>query len=304
MYTAHQIDWTKPSRGRIYPDGDIEFLITVYSVLKWKKHNGQIILHTDDNGLAHYQQLGIVDIWDQVEVDIINNYDFSNINYKSFWAAAKMAVLKTIELPAFIMDLDMVVMDALSTTNFDATSDVAFHNTENIFQPGLRDFYLGKENLLTPKDYEYPTGVDWSNYVSTCNLYYINNASLRDEYVAESFRFMIKNPTNRKVEELLFAEQRLFQMLVKKGNYNMNRILNKVQFHDYVGYWDLIDPRCPIDLTKDRFLIHLGSSVRGFYKDKREIFCKFIVKRLYIEFPEVFDKLKNIDFLQKYLHGY
>lgn len=304
MYTAHHIDWTKPSKGNIYPSGDIELLTAVYSALKWKKHNGQIILHTDSAGYAKYSEMGLLDIWDSVEVDILNNYDFSDVNYKSFWAAAKVAVIDKVDLPAFIIDLDFVVMDTLSRTNFDNTSDLAIHNLEKINTSILKEIYLNQDKLLIPEGYNFPTGLDWNVNATTCNFYYMNSASLRDEYVSEAFKFMRKNPTNRMIFEMVFAEQRLLMMLAKKNNCNINLMLNQLKYHDKINYWGLIDPKCKIDLSEDRFTIHLGTNVRKTYYNLREKFSKYLCKRIYLEFSEIIPTLNNIDMLKEYLEPY
>ena len=64
--------WSKPTLGNIKYK-NYEIIPMILSALLWKKYNGSIDLYTDTSTKNYYETLGILNIYDNVNVDVLDN---------------------------------------------------------------------------------------------------------------------------------------------------------------------------------------------------------------------------------------
>ena len=77
------------------------------SVIQWKKHNPSYIteLHIDELTYETFNKLGVLELWDNIEILADNKFVDKNV----FWASSKLQVLSRVKGPVVIMDNDFVV---------------------------------------------------------------------------------------------------------------------------------------------------------------------------------------------------
>ena len=211
---ALHINWTKPFRtcnnNAAYFVDDFELLTTILSSLLWKRYNGPIKLYTDSIGYDYYDKLGLLNLWDSVDVDTLNRIPES-IDPEIFWAAAKLFAIRNEKGPVVMMDTDLLVWKTLDELKKEKI--VAFHRESlNI------DCYIPYEFLKKREGYQIDSQFDWS--VSPCNtaLTYFNDDTFKNFYTETAIDFMTDNKERpmEMISQMVFAEQRLFSMCAEK----------------------------------------------------------------------------------------
>ncbi len=220
---ALHINWTKPFRVRNcnsdYSVDDFELLTTILSSLLWKRYNGSIKLYTDSVGYEFYDKMGLLNIWDDIDINTLDSIPTS-IDPEIFWAAAKIFAIKNENGPVVMMDTDLLVWKTLDELKRNKL--VAFHRESLDI-----DCYIPYECLKKRKDYQIDSQFDWS--VMPCNtaLTYFNDDYFKKIYTEAAIDFMTDNKEKpmEMVSQMVFAEQRLFSMCAKKLGIEINTFL-------------------------------------------------------------------------------
>lgn len=96
-----------------YQQADFEVLTIVLSALEWRRHNGPVRLFTDLVGHVFYDQLGLLDVWDDgVDTDCLEQFTGS-VNAAVFWSFGKILALRQAEAPCCLLDTDLIVWQNL-----------------------------------------------------------------------------------------------------------------------------------------------------------------------------------------------
>jgi hypothetical protein len=77
--------------GPIHDMMQFESVTMILSALYWKKLQGPIKLYCDRTFYEYISNLGIVDLWDEIDTETLENLD-PDINHDVFWAYSKMYV--------------------------------------------------------------------------------------------------------------------------------------------------------------------------------------------------------------------
>ena len=120
---------------------DLTLLTQFLSVTKLKRlnPNSKVIFYTDTETKKLYEDFGILNLYDEVNTEVLDSFDSSKVNYDMFWATPKFCVMEKQEEPFVIVDTDMVVHLPLEVALSDKNNDVFFSHTE------------------TPAQYPFPT---------------------------------------------------------------------------------------------------------------------------------------------------
>lgn len=128
-----------------------------------------------------------------------------NIDYKVFWAAAKIFAYEQTPAPAAFIDVDAILWNPLPDWS---QCDLMFLHTERVNRNDPR-------RLNTPPDYQTP-GYPWDGEEFNTAFVLFNDDDLRREYTAEAIRFMAGNPaTGEHWQHICFAEQSLLAQCAK-----------------------------------------------------------------------------------------
>lgn len=171
---------------------DLTLLTQFLSVIKLKRlnPNSKIIFYTDTETKKLYEDFGILNLYDEVNTEVLDSFDSSKVNYDMFWATPKFCVMEKQEEPFVIVDTDMVVHLPLEVALSDKNNDVFFFHTETPAQ------YPFPTLISQPKDFE------WSNdeliaFANTlpfnCAILGFNNIKFCHKYVKRYFEFVLNN---------------------------------------------------------------------------------------------------------------
>ena len=110
---GHGFESMKEIKSDTYNVPDHQILFTILSILNWKKHNGPIKLYTDSVGASYYHRFGILDLYDEVDIDFLNGYSKSKVDPAYFWTSGKIKCLAHQTEPFVFLDNDMIVKEKL-----------------------------------------------------------------------------------------------------------------------------------------------------------------------------------------------
>lgn len=184
-----------------------EILTMVISALMWRKYNGKIKLYTDIEGLSFIEKNKLSDIWDEIDVSVLENNTYS-IDPTIFWAAGKLIALEDSACPCVMLDTDLIVVKSIS--NILSGSEITALHSE----PLNSEVYINPNYLKKPNGYKFPDFYDWSVLPSNTAFLYIKDNQFRDFYLDQSKSFMFNNfeKPMENVSQMVFAEQRLLSI--------------------------------------------------------------------------------------------
>ena len=108
---GHGFEITRDLASEVYDQPDYQIFYTLLSALRWKQHNGPIKLYTDSIGLSFYQRFGIAGIYDEIDVDFLNN--LQSVDPALFWTSGKIQALCNEKAPFAFIDQDFIVRDSI-----------------------------------------------------------------------------------------------------------------------------------------------------------------------------------------------
>lgn len=218
---GHHLD--KISQYKMFDFELIHFLI---SALEYRKHNGPVILFTDEIFYEYLKKLDLIKYWDYIDTEKYKKFNKLGILPENNWTAFKTWLLGEIPAPFVLFDHDNIIYGKIPESLYDV--DVRFAHLE-IPNP---KYYPGKDNLdisnfVFDKDWEWNTDIS-----NTCILYF-GNEEFKNRYSAKAIEFEKNNITTNpelKSVQYLFADQQLLIMMLKKEK------LKYGQFSNYI--WD------------------------------------------------------------------
>ena len=167
----------KNLKSETYDQLDSQLLYTMLSAANWKKYNGNIKLYTDSIGASFYQRFGLLDLYDEIDINFLNGYSKSNIDPAYFWTSGKIKCLAHQTEPFVFLDQDMIIRNKLP--EWTRVNDLTIAHWEI----GRGYYYFNKEkwdkeikHIEWPKDYDEN---DWSPNTSYLQF---NNPDIIKEY--------------------------------------------------------------------------------------------------------------------------
>ena len=125
-----------------------ELYMQLASITSAKKFGGvPIKLYTDTVGRDYYQKIGILDLFDEVDVDVLNKLDSTLVNPAQFWTSGKIFSICHEKPPFLFLDLDLNAEDyetgkiknadelytgKTELDNFDANAIARIENNEQL----------------------------------------------------------------------------------------------------------------------------------------------------------------------------
>ena len=138
------------NKGRELTIDKTEIYCTVLSALSWREKNGSIIMITDKKGEQLFRNIGITDIWDDIDSSL--EMDSEEIDPVMFWAGGKLIALQKYPAPCVMIDTDFIVWDKLQFDN----KLIAAH--EEYLNPSV----YPDINTFDMDNYTFPDGLDYS----------------------------------------------------------------------------------------------------------------------------------------------
>lgn len=213
---------TRQLASKTYEQPDYQVLYTILSALHWKK-NGPISLYTDSIGAAFYQQLGILDMYDEVNVKFLNGYSKTDVDPAYFWTSGKIKVLANQSEPFVFLDQDMIIRTKLPNYIFNKDITVAHWEIPRGY------YYFDKERW--DRDIKH---VDWiENYhvddlsPNTSFLYF------KDPKIIKDYHALHKKLVNTNGEEVpewfwLLTDQGILGHVIRQNDYKVQTLTDKI----------------------------------------------------------------------------
>ncbi|MFW6009313.1 MAG: DUF6734 family protein [archaeon] len=280
---AFHAHWTKPQMidGKLKNE-DYDILMTILSALNWKKYMGEIKLYTDTKGIELYEKYGILDIWNDIDINTLNNIpDTIDTRY---WAAGKLIALEQEPLGSVSIDRDFIIWDDIN--NYLSDSSVIGAHFENKY-----DFYYNHDDYDSKGNYYF--GEYFDIYINPINtsLCIIRNQDIKDLYISEFLRFINSQfnvPNNKRfIELLLFAEQAILPMIT----YHYNKDIHTV-----------FDQKKPYFENKKITHIWGFKTVIKNSESLKQWFYRNMLLRLKKDYPEYYERIIDINQTYKKYH--
>lgn len=236
------VNWTKPFFHKDDAEGynkikmsdlstdeysiiDYELLIQKVAVLRAKKHIGKTILYTDTIGYEFYNKNNMLGLWDEIDVDTLNqfNLDNSNVVAGKFWTTGKSIVIGKQSEPFVFLDNDFIVREELPKwifeydlvhTHWEIQRGEFFVSDRQIEQiGGIEDF---AQNMLMPNT----------------SFLYINNPNLCKDYLKKHLDIISRKYDTIPEWLWLLADQGIMGYSARKLNLKVESLENTI----YVSY--------------------------------------------------------------------
>lgn len=203
---AH-VYWTRPRKTPAPYLSKLDTAVLVASATMWRAMNGPTWLFTDPQGLRELSQLGLIGLWDQVDLNCLEEIP-TDIDASAFWDLGKTFALSQLPSDGCLLDLDLVIWNAVQHSS----DTVSFLHWESPKPP----WYLGPDELSVPPAYAFDTCIDWN--APACNTAFMRCPDLRLRHMfLEAALFFARGnrPANSGIAEMLFAGQRMLAHLIR-----------------------------------------------------------------------------------------
>lgn len=199
-----------------------DLLMMFTSVIQWKKYHPLFTteLHIDKLTYSMFDELGVLGLWDKVEILAENNFIDKNV----FWASSKLQVLRNVQEPVVIMDNDFIVYKSFE--NFLKDGIVVAHEEDG------RGYYLSPldpiikqvRNLISRPNLE----------AINCSFLYFPDYNFTQSYSSLSLDLMfeftkLKAPHSK---YLIYAEQLVLKHLLTLHKIHYKTLIDKVYICD------------------------------------------------------------------------
>lgn len=222
--------------GDEYFLSDYEIVMQIASITSAKVKTGlPIKLITDKIGKQYYEKIGLIDLFDEVDVNTLETLnDEYDINPAQFWTSGKIISICKETPPFLFMDLDLIIEDDLPDWVFDY--DVVHTHWEL-----SRSFLYIEKYMIDNLGLNIPTFNDRMLIPNTSFLF-INNKKVLDDYLKLHLEIVTKKYEQVPDWLWLMSDQHILGYTIRDLNSKVTSFSDKtyVQFpdtlKDVVGY--------------------------------------------------------------------
>lgn len=68
----------------------MEMLALCMSVSEWRRHNGPAMLYCDEPYARYLEWLGLIDLWDNVDIQLFTSMRLANVDPESYFSLARI----------------------------------------------------------------------------------------------------------------------------------------------------------------------------------------------------------------------
>jgi len=226
---GHGFKIFKDLQSSEYFKPDYEIYFTILSVMYWKKYNGPTKLYTDKVGLEYYTKIGIIDIWDEVDIDTLENFNELGIDGGIFWTSAKSYIISHHIGPFVFLDLDFIVRQKLPDWVFEKDVTIPYWEIP-------RGYYYPSYQELNSLSHWKPQNEFYYNMlVPNTSFIYLNNSQIQKEYWENHYQLV---NTKAEVPEWvwLLSDQGLFGQALRTLKPKVETLSDKVFLSENEGY--------------------------------------------------------------------
>ena len=239
------VNWTKPFferknfvgykkhstfeySGDDYTLPEYEILMQTASITSAKVKTGfPIKLITDKVGRQYYEKIGLLDLFDEVDVDTLETLNEEyDINPAQFWTSGKIISICKETPPFLFMDLDLIIEEDLPNWIFNY--DVVHTHWEL-----SRSFLYIEKYMIDNLGLNIPT-FDDRMLIPNTSFLFINNKSVLDDYLKLHLEIVTKKYEQVPDWLWLMSDQHILGYTIRDLNSKVTSFSDKtyVQFPD------------------------------------------------------------------------
>lgn len=226
-----------------------EIYCTIAQVKLWKKLYGwPTKLYCDSNTIKIFQSLGIIDIWDSVDTELLDSQN--QIDKTRFWSSGKLLVMQAQKSPYMMSDLDFVNFTNMFDYNFFNGYDLGVYHTEDRYATNA---YKNPRTKLREVGLRPPRFMWWHADPFNMGTFFMNDMQLNKEYTTFSLEYIsraskLESPKFTNNQYTVFAEQQVLAAMVKWRGYKVAKLLNATytdgfKWKESTGLWDINEER-------------------------------------------------------------
>ena len=191
--------------------------------------NAPIKLFTDSIGYEFYKKHNLLELFDEIDTDVLDEYNKLNVNAGKFWTSGKSIAIGNQEAPFLFLDNDFIVKSKLP----DWVYDYDLVHTHWEIQRG--DFFVSHD-MVNELGYEIPN-FNQNMLMPNTSFVFMNNDELRKAYLKSHLH--IVNRKHKKIPEWLWllTDQGIMGYEARNLNCKVASIEDKI----YLSYWESHD---------------------------------------------------------------
>lgn len=222
---GHGFETTREINSTTYEVPDYQILYTILSALKWKQFNGPIKLYTDSIGLSFYKQLGITDLYDEINIDFLNNLD--EVDPVLFWTSGKIQSLQNEKEPFVFLDQDFIVRDTIPEKFY--SKDIGIGHWEI---PRGHYYFTKDQWERDIKHMEFPENYNICAYSPNTSFLYFSNPKIVEEYVGWHKKMISTQGDITPEWFWLATDQGILGHVIREGKYATETLTDKIFLAD------------------------------------------------------------------------
>ena len=220
---GHGFETLKNLNSKTYNQLDYQLLYTMVSAANWKKHNGPIKLYTDSVGASFYQRFGLLDLYDEVDINFLNGYSKSNIDAAYFWTSGKIKCLAHQTEPFVFLDQDMIIRNKIP--EWVRVNDLTIAHWEI----GRGYYYFDKEKFESEiKHIPWIDNYNIDDLSPNTSFLCFNNMDLLKEYHEWHKKLVTTNGENIPEWFWLLTDQGILGHIIRENDYHVNTLTQKI----------------------------------------------------------------------------
>jgi hypothetical protein len=222
---GHGFRTTREIQSDTYDIPDYQILYTILSALRWKTHNGPIKLYTDTIGISFYKQLRVLDLYDEVDIDFLNN--LPSVDPALFWTSGKIQSLANEQAPFIFLDQDFIIRDKVPESLY--KGDIGIGHWEI---PRGHYYFTEDQWQRDINHMSFPENYNINAYSPNTSFLYFSNNKVVEEYV-EWHKKMITSSGDEIPEWFWLAtDQGILGHVIREGKYNTTTLTDKIFLAD------------------------------------------------------------------------
>ena len=222
---GHGFSITKNIKSGTYELPNYQILYTVLSALNWKLNNGPIKLYTDSVGLSYYKQLGICDLYDEIDTEFLDN--LQNVDPAYYWTSGKIQALQNETEPFVFLDQDFIVRNRVPESFY--SSDLGIGHWEI---PRGEYYFTKKQWESEIKHIEFPENYNCNAYSPNTSFLYFKNPEVVSKYV-ELHKKLIDSGDHQVPEWFWLAtDQGILGHVIRENKFTTNTLTDRVFLSD------------------------------------------------------------------------
>ncbi len=210
-------NWTAPFFARRNRDGSLrakvgsyelpahELITQVTSIAAARRFYGKVKLYTDAVGARYYERLGMLDLYDDVDVDTLQRVSVRDYNPRIHFTAGKMVVMGAEPTPFVMLDTDFF-LERKPPARVHTGRVFGFAHWER-----NTPYFYGRKRTLPGLGALAREPWRWRRLVTNTAFAYFGDRAHRDAFVEKALRFLYRNdgraPGLCEPGRALFAEQ-------------------------------------------------------------------------------------------------